>query len=222
MIALSGSKSSRRSAGSLGRRLRRCRSRAPSRRLPAAESRRRAARCAPAAWSARPAGRSRGRSRMPARCCRRRSARCRPQRSRRAGSWHWSVGSSPLGWQTTRCTMPGGAIIPVRRQTFVILAHHGIPDRRRAGETGHILHGFVVGVADPDAHRQLRRVAHGPVVFEAVGRAGLGRDLAVGQRQRRIGAKGGRARHVVAHDVLHQIGDLGAEDALGVAAAHTS
>ena len=97
----------------------------------------------------------------------------------------------------------------------MVFAHDRVPDGRSAGETGHILHGFVVGVADPDAHGELGREAHGPVVLEAVGRARLGRDFAVRQREIRVGAERGRARHIVAHDVRHDVGDFAAEDALG-------
>ena len=95
------------------------------------------------------------------------------------------------------------------------LAHNGVPNGRRARETGDVDHGLVVSVAHPHPHRELGGEAHRPVVLEAVGRAGFGGDLAVGQGEVGVGAKGGRTRHVIAHDVGKDIGDIGVDNALG-------
>lgn len=58
----------------------------------------------------------------------------------------------------------GGIVIIVRD-----ILHYVVPDRSCAGDTDDsIVHGRVVAIANPDAHGHVGRVAHGPVIDEAV------------------------------------------------------
>ena len=60
---------------------------------------------------------------------------------------------------------------PLRRRE-----HHGVEDRRRAGDAGRALQRRAIEVADPDADGHVARVADRPVVVIGLRRAGLHRD----------------------------------------------
>ena len=91
--------------------------------------------------------------------------------------------------------------------------HDVVPDGRRTGDAGDVLHLRVVVVAHPDAHRQIRRVAHRPVVAEIVGGARLGRRR-TRQAQRAVGSEGRGARPVVGQDGGDEVGLLRRHDLL--------
>src|SRR2546421_5337931 len=57
--------------------------------------------------------------------------------------------------------------------------HHVVPDRAGPGDTDDVIHSAVVAIAGPDAHGYVGRVAHRPVVAEAIGRTGLGSCRAI-------------------------------------------
>ena len=58
-----------------------------------------------------------------------------------------------------------------------------VPDWGGAGNTGDITHRAVIGVADPHADHQVRRIADRPVIAEVRGGAGLGRCRPVDQQR---------------------------------------
>ncbi len=78
-----------------------------------------------------------------------------------------------------------------------------MPDRRRAGQAGGVLHRVTIGVAGPDARRQIAREPDGPVVAEIGRGAGLGGGGAA-QLQRAVGPEHGFAGVVIAQDVCHE------------------
>ena len=98
----------------------------------------------------------------------------------------------------------------------MVFAHDGIPNRCSTREAGHILHRFIICIAHPYADGQLGCKSHRPIIFEAIGRASFGRHFAIRQRELCIGAKGRRARYIIAHNIRHNVGDFSTEDTLGL------
>ena len=89
-----------------------------------------------------------------------------------------------------------------------------VQNRGGAGDARNVLHGRAIEVADPDADRELGRVAESPIVPEVGAGAGLAGDGKV-EAERGLGAEGECARRVVAQDVGDEIsggwvGDLAA------------
>ncbi len=102
----------------------------------------------------------------------------------------------------------GGTLKRLRRLAGVRLFHHSAPDRTSAIGPGNLLHRAVIGVADPHANDQFRRVAHGPAVFVIIGGAGFDRSRSIiAQTHHAVGAKHRRARGVVAQNIADQIGN---------------
>src|SRR3569832_1796886 len=54
-------------------------------------------------------------------------------------------------------------------------AHDFVPDGGRAGQTRHVVHGFVTAVAYPDSHEKIRGIANRPVIVEIGGCPGFDR-----------------------------------------------
>ena len=98
------------------------------------------------------------------------------------GTSHWRACRTSA--QTSRSTQtvgrrndgvrsnPAGAVQPLCR-----CRHHGVEDRRGAGDAGRGLERRAIEVADPDADGHVARVADGPVVVIRLRRAGLHGDM---------------------------------------------
>ena len=143
---------------------------------------------------------------MPGRCCPAASAPCPAGRDRRpwTGNRAWAAGPracrrAPLPRRSARASPARAAL---RRPLASTLLKMGAAVMRAVGQ----LHRLVVAVAGPDAHGELRRVAHGPGIAPLVGRAGLGCNGAIRQGQVvRVRAERGGPRAVVAQHVVEQV-----------------
>ena len=83
-----------------------------------------------------------------------------------------------------------------------------MPDGRGADDAGRVVaEGLVVGVADPHRRRQAGGEAHGPVVLEVVGGAGLRRDRPAGEGEVAVATELEAAVTVVRHDRGDDEGD---------------
>ena len=120
-----------------------------------------------------------------------------------------SPASAPVSAQIVRDADAGRALELLDRPALVEGIHDRAPDRARAIDAGNLLHRRVVAVADPDADRDIGRVADRPGVVPFVAGAGLdGGRPAIGQLHHIARAEHILARDVVAQDIGEQVGDL--------------
>src|SRR5213082_3269820 len=80
-----------------------------------------------------------------------------------------------------------------------------------ACDAGYLFHRCTVEISYPNANRELRRIAQGPVVAEIGAGAGLAGDREI-EAERSFSAKGERSRGVITEDVGDQIGGGGVGD----------
>src|SRR6266508_3443416 len=103
----------------------------------------------------------------------------------------------------------GRALELLDRPALLETIHDRAPDCARAVDTGDLLHRRVVAIANPDADGDIGRVADRPRVVPFIAGAGLdGGRPAIRQLNHIAGAEHILARHIVAHDIGEQVGDL--------------